>query len=956
MKIRQALTSVALVLSIALAAAPCWGQSFGKNKVQYEPLRWSVLETAHLRLHFYAEEESLSRRLVAYAESVCVEYDSRFRVKFRRPIPILLYSAHHLFQQTNATPGLISESVGGLTELIKGRVLVPHNGSWARLAWVTRHELAHAYMLEKLAVVMREHRRNHGYLPPLWFIEGLAEYCGNAWDPDAEGLLRDAVLTGRAMPLTRSDAITGTVQMYKEGQSFVLYLAERFGPETVFDLLDNWWRADDFEGVFKITCKVPLSEVDKDWFTEIKRRYYPAVSTLKTAGEQGERLTRRGHYNLGPRLLPTAKGWSDTLVRFCYFAAEESGIRLMVSEPLSKGRRRERRLLTSGLSPSYESFHLFQNRPDVSSSGLIALSAKRGGKDALYILDSNHGRIHRRLEFPGLVAILDPALVPGDSMVVFSAQDYSGRSDLYRASWPKGRVRLERLTQDDFDDVEPDVSPDGAWVAFSSDRGERGGRYSLFRISLANAQIETLSQPPSGDDRQPVYSPDGKWLAFRSTRGGTSDLYVRSSQPALEARRVTRAAGPVLDPDWLANGKGLLYTGQERVEFQSYCVRFDPDTLIQEIERTEESPVASLPSDAAADTAATQVGAGGVTHTWSTEVHQGKKQPYQRRLSLDLIQNAFAVDPGLGAGGAGQIALSDVLGNEQILIYLANDSERFGGSFWDGFEGGLTYINQSRRLNWGVGLFRLSGVYDPDLDLYRRERRVGTLGLAMYPFSKFTRVEGSLLVRHASDHRLRSGEFTDVDLVSQFLSLVHDHTGWTSAGPSYGSRWILSAGFTRDMNSGAGDYTNALAEIRHYEQPLQVLVSATRVQVQSSFGQDAQRFYLGGRTSLRGYERRVLSGVQTVLAQQEFRLPLVRGLTFAIPSSWEFPTISAAAFADAAWTWDDGYMRRLGSVGTGLYFGGGYFPAFRWNFAWMTTDFRTFSLQPRTQFTIGYNF
>src|SRR5262245_2478824 len=239
---RQALVSLTSAFLLALVASPAAAQ-FGKNKVQYEPLDWSVLETPHLRLHFYAEEESLARRLAAHAESVCVEYDGRFRLEFKHSIPILFYSAHHLFQQTNATPGLISEGTGGLTELIKGRVLIPHNGSWARLAWVTRHELAHAYMLEKLGRVMREHKRSHGYLPPLWFIEGLAEYCGTTWDADAEGLLRDAVLTQRALPMTHSEEIEGTVLMYKEGQSFLLYCAERFGPDKVFDLLDNWYRA-----------------------------------------------------------------------------------------------------------------------------------------------------------------------------------------------------------------------------------------------------------------------------------------------------------------------------------------------------------------------------------------------------------------------------------------------------------------------------------------------------------------------------------------------------------------------------------------------------------------------------------------------------------------------------------------------------------------------------------------
>src|SRR5436309_10989309 len=253
--------SAALLAALLLASArPAHAQAFGKNKVQYESLEWSVLATPHLRLHYYAEEESLARRLVVFADSVCVEYDGRFRLPPRRPIPFLLYSVHHLFQQTNATPCLVSEGTGGLTELIKGRALIPHTGSWARLQWVTRHEFTHAYMLEKISGIMRAHRRAQGYMPPLWFIEGLAEYCGTQWDADAEGLMRDAVLSGEARTLTRSDDITGTVLMYKEGQSFLLYLADRFGDTKIFDLFDNWYRADDFETVFRITLGVPLRE------------------------------------------------------------------------------------------------------------------------------------------------------------------------------------------------------------------------------------------------------------------------------------------------------------------------------------------------------------------------------------------------------------------------------------------------------------------------------------------------------------------------------------------------------------------------------------------------------------------------------------------------------------------------------------------------------------------------
>ena len=132
--------------------------------------------------------------------------------------------------------------------------------------------------------------------------------------------------------------------MYKEGQSFLLYVAERFGPTKVFDLMDNWYRADDFEGVFKLTFGEKLAETDKEWFSTIKRRYYPTVAERKSATEQGERLTHHGHYNLGPRVLP-ALAAADSAVRFCYFEAQEGSVELRLSEPAGRGRRKEHRLL-----------------------------------------------------------------------------------------------------------------------------------------------------------------------------------------------------------------------------------------------------------------------------------------------------------------------------------------------------------------------------------------------------------------------------------------------------------------------------------------------------------------------------------------------------------------------------------------------------------------------------------
>jgi hypothetical protein len=932
MRIERGAMVAGLVAILLAAPLSVWAQGFGKNKVQYDNLEWAVLETPHVRLHYYAEEESLARHLAAFAESVCVEYDARFHLEKQHRVPFLLYSAHHLFQQSNATPELITESVGGLTELIKGRVLIPHTGSWTRLAWVTRHELTHWYMLEKIVRVMHEHHRNVQYSPPLWFIEGLAEYCGTHWDEDAEGLLRDAVLSGEARPLTRSDDITGTVLMYKEGQSFLLALRERFGEDGVFRLLDNWWRAEDFETVFRITFGETVRSADDAWFENLRRRYYPVAATAHEPAEIADRLTLRGHFNLGPRSIRSGDD-SDSTLTFCYFAAGENGIHLTVSEPGPHHERRERQLVSSGQSPSYESFHLFQNRPQVSPSGLIVLSTKHEGRDALVILDSRTGRLVRRCEFPHLVVIHDPCLAPGDSAIVFSAQDFSGRSDLFRVSWPRDGLRLERLTDDDFDDLEPDISRDGRWVVFASDRGERGGRYSLFRLALAGGTPERVSDPPRGDDRQPVYSPDGQWIAFRSTRGGTSDLWVRSAKPSREARRVTRLIGPASDPDWLPRGKGLLFTAENAITFQSYATRFHPESLTVE----REDSVAAAPA-------------------LFTLNHTETAKPYERHLGFDMVQNALVLDPSMGTSGAAQVALSDVLGNEQYQLYIANDGGRYGESFWDSFEGSITYLNQAQRLNYGFGVFRLTEIYDADLDVLRREQRVGTLGLVSYPFNRFDRVEASVVLKHADNHLLRNGEFQNENLLSNFLALVRDNVLWTSQGPSYGTRMYVSGGFTRDLSYAQGDYVSLAAEMRHYEMPIPSIVWASRVQGVTSVGRDAQRFYLGGYGSIAGYDRRSLSGLQTVLLEEELRMPLLRNVTFAVPALWTLPPVAGALFAHGAWGWDHSGLEQIGSAGFAFYIGGGYYPVFRWDVAWLTQKFDRYSHRPTTRFWIGYNY
>jgi len=217
---------------------------FGKNKVMYAPKDWKVIETPHLEIYYYPDELPVAEFVASLAESVYAEFSSFFAVDFESRIPVILYGTHHDFKETNVTPYLVSESTAGFTEFIKGRIALPFAGSYPKLKKVFRHEMVHAFMLEKLRVVMTGHRHLNYSNPPLWFVEGLAEYCANrGLDAEAHMFLRDAVTSDLLYSLEDIWRIQGTYLVYKEGESAVHYIATGFGEESIRLLLESWWKS-----------------------------------------------------------------------------------------------------------------------------------------------------------------------------------------------------------------------------------------------------------------------------------------------------------------------------------------------------------------------------------------------------------------------------------------------------------------------------------------------------------------------------------------------------------------------------------------------------------------------------------------------------------------------------------------------------------------------------------------
>ncbi|HSQ30505.1 MAG TPA: S9 family peptidase [Gemmatimonadaceae bacterium] len=130
---------------------------------------------------------------------------------------------------------------------------------------------------------------------------------------------------------------------------------------------------------------------------------------------------------------------------------------------------------------------------------------------------------------------------------------------------------------DDWNDTDPQWSPDGTRIAFVSDR--TGHEYDLGRntdvwtVAVTGGSLTKISTG-SGPDNQPRWSPDGKSIAFVSspTDNGQPQIYVA---PSAGGRAV--APDPTLDLiptdlQWSGDGASLYFDAGVKGEFHVFRI------------------------------------------------------------------------------------------------------------------------------------------------------------------------------------------------------------------------------------------------------------------------------------------------------------------------------------------------------------------------------------------------
>ncbi len=914
---------------------PCvgWAQVFGKNKITAQRFDWHIHRTEHFDIYYYPSEAKLVPIMAAIAEEAYEQHSEDFEHELRDRTPLILYKSHKDFQETNIILQELHEGIGGFAELFKHRIVIPFTGSLEAFREVIFHELIHIFQYD--IIYQKPHARIYSgeflYSPPIWFIEGMADYFAEDNDAIGEMVIRDASMTNNIVPLPQLqnfNRLSSPYVGYKLGQLAVAYLTETYGREKIAEILRGLRqsRTKDINRVFTEVLGVELEEFDKAWRQTVRKRYWPLIEDRELPDLVAKNLTEKSRYSHNIKPI-----WSPSGDIIAYVTGNDGFLEVVLMS--AKTGERIDRVTKRFFREKYEEI-----RTDFSGFGRSLAWAPDGDRiafvakhhDANYLLEVNiiteELTQYFRLDYDN---ISSPDYDGSGERIVFSALK-EGQTDLYSIELLTGEI--DRLTFDAFNDTHPSWHPTTGKIIYTSERGRKN---RLVLIDLDNGTERVLTNG-TYNAISPSWTPDGESILFCADGQGIYDIYrleiveknnteentvidardeaqieqlddetveetlVFSGENRLELAdqtlqveltRLTNMMTGCFNPSLSPDGKQLLFTAYQNGKYDVHTM-----AVIKTTEETVEI------TDIAEPTA--------VLTAEKPENYRIAKRKYSTKSSFAL--DAIFPDFTLGADGilrsTVQITGSDMLGNHRIGVSVMNQSSYLAPDFIAQY-GFLTNRTDIGAMIYNYHEYHILGGIQSRRGILQRITGLGAY--LNYPFDRYHRLDlnFSMYSQPFAFNFQTSRPLDPFDdrglLTIGSMAFVGDTTMWREWSPYSGSRYRIELEQSFPMIGSELSLTNVIFDARRYFGLGRRSTIAARFLFGGSFGADRSYFYLGGIDTLRGYDYEALVGTRIGLVNLEVRIPLIDVLHFGWPIRWTLGGIRGIIFADLGGAWSD---------------------------------------------------
>ncbi|MBN2363401.1 BamA/TamA family outer membrane protein [candidate division WOR-3 bacterium] len=863
---------------------PIHSQYFGQNKLQYRSFDWKVTETEHFRIFYYQGMDEIADFACQVSEDAYSDMSVNFDHDFSVKIPVLIYRSPNDFSQTNVILDLISESVGGFTEFLKNRVVVPFNGSFSDFRHVLTHEITHAFQNDVLYGHTNIFMKIYSMDVPLWWFEGSAEFESSGWNSESYMYLRDLVFSNKLVSLFDLDYYGGYI-IYKEGQSVMYFIAQKYGRQKIGEIFHNIKVTGSLRRAIQKTLNIDYETFNEEWTKFLYSLYWPHYNSYAEIDDYSVRLTdtkkQSNYINLSPVISPD--GLDVVFI-------SDAGVYLDILKMSALTGKVEKKLVGGQRTPQFEGLHILTSHASWSPDGSrIILSSLSEGRDLFWIIDAESGQRIKKLDFD-----LDIARSPYWSYqnIIYFVGTVNGKTDIYSTD-PEG-VLLHKLTDDIFDDKDPFASNDGKYLYWCSDRNENDsweyGDYAVFEMDLENGTVRELT-PRNSSVSNPCLSSSSEnspaRLLFLASYTPGNNLYSCDLETG-EITQLTNLPGEIQSFSMDAKSSRMVLSVYTSGKWDIFTLQNPLETL----EKLEFSLDSAEFIDVYTEVDRTQD-----TLLW-------KKPGIE--ISADWGQASMAYSSLYGFAGILTIYLSDFMGNHRFLIQTDLAQDVLKSNF------NLIYYYLPKRWDVGFGVYQQSYAYWYKDDTINVDKYLGGEILFLYPFNRFQRFDLMMDVyqierKHYYYDSFQaeaffSGETSEV-FIAPSLYYVFDNSLWGYTSPFLGTRMRFGGGVAQRISTNSRYYWGSF-DFRKYWRITPRSNLAFRLYLSGIRGTNPPNLYLGGYNNLRGYDVNELTGFNTGFVSIEARFPFVDYLDVIFPVPLLLGGLRGCLFIDAGGTAD----------------------------------------------------
>ncbi len=567
---RAIFTTLSFVLVAVFHAHGQYAQeTFGKNRIQYRQFDWQYLSGENFDVYYYDNRKVIAQNALEFLESEfdritdLIGYPPYFKTK------VFLYNSLSDLRQSNVGLNRTLYTVNGETEFIKPYVEVANLGTVQEF----KEEL-----LMRISELMVNEMMFGGSLKdifqssilmnlPDWFVDGASLYVAKGWSAEMDDYIRQIITKKKAKKITRLEGVEAALA----GQSVWNFIAEKYGKSSVGNILNYTRITRNEEKSVLITLGVSFKQLMNEWhkyYSDMEAR----VSQSYVLPPDNKHFTRHQNKTTAYTTIKISPDGENLA-----YAENDRGRYIVKVRSIRTGREKT---IVSGGSKIINNQRVDYRLPLISwaDANTLGVIGVKEGQYVFWLYDlQSRSRIPRELDKFSNIRSLN--FSDNGRLVIVSA-DFEGRNDLFLLSTRKDRVR--RLTNDIYDDLDPNFIPGSNRIVFSSNRatdtlnaakapvfGRLPENYNLFVYDLDTTKTmlkritNTLSK-----DIQPIALDDNNFY-YLSDQRGIVNLFKYNRESGIYSQ-VTNFSTSVKDYDLNFNTNTLVFVAAKKMKQQIF--------------------------------------------------------------------------------------------------------------------------------------------------------------------------------------------------------------------------------------------------------------------------------------------------------------------------------------------------------------------------------------------------